>query len=611
VTWQAPAKTMGALPIRVRAYLVLALVAVAAAVLGTWPVAAHLRDHLVDGGRLIDPEHGGRGFWAGNIGADVFTTAWVVNWDLNALWTQPFDLFDANIFWPTRLALARSEHMFATALLAAPGRLWGGPVAAHQTALLACVALNVFAAGWVLFRWTGSLVAGVAAGLLFALSPFHQENFEHLQNLGTAYLPISLFALERFGATGAPRWVALGGVALLLQLLSGQYLAYFALVAWGVGGAIVLPFGRPGGSRRDVVRDALLLGAATGLVAAAALPFALPYLRLLQGGELPPATPARQMWLSSVPTLLSYLDGRGAGMPMPLSAATWLLAVAGAAALAGAGRTGLLRLAMIAAVGLVGALVSLGPPPYGTWVHPAIAAVVPGFGTMREPWRASLIPSLAAALLAGFGAAELSRRFAWKGAAVAMALVAIALARSWHAPLPLRAVALGRDLPRAYEFLARCGGGDPLLELPAFLPLQSLRDAPRTLYSIVHGLPLLNGRSGYPPRDYQERMRLAVELPETHAWEELRKWTGVRWILIHCDEAPPRWNFVTLCRGRGFGPRTPAHRFGNTVLYDLGPVPSPPRPLPWRAPPPSTCPPPGKGSPTERMGDRRRASAPR
>jgi hypothetical protein len=170
---------------------------------------------------------------------------------------------------------------------------------------------------------------------------------------------------------------------------------------------------------------------------------------------------------------------------------------------------------------VVGALVSLGPPPYGTWVHPAIGAVVPGFGTMREPWRASLIPSFASALVAGFGAAAFSRRFAWKGVVVAMALVASALAWSWQAPLPLRAVALGRNLPPAYAFLARCGAGDPLLELPAHLPLQSYLDAPRTLYSIVHGLPLLNGRSGYPPRDYQARMELAVTLPDAHAWKEL------------------------------------------------------------------------------------------
>jgi hypothetical protein len=177
-----------------------------------------------------------------------------------------------------------------------------------------------------------------------------------------------------------------------------------------------------------------------------------------------------------------------------------------------------------------------------------------------------------------------------------MALVASALAWSWQAPLPLRAVALGRNLPPAYAFLARCGAGDPLLELPAHLPLQSYLDAPRTLYSIVHGLPLLNGRSGYPPRDYQARMELAVTLPDAHAWKELRKRTGVRWILVHCEGAP-RGSIARLCGGRAFGPRSPARRFPGAVLYDLGPAPNPPRPLRHRVPPPPGCPPPAKLGP--------------
>ena len=42
---------------------------------------------------------------------------WVVNWVLHALVTQPLHLFEANIFYPAPHALARSEHIVATALL--------------------------------------------------------------------------------------------------------------------------------------------------------------------------------------------------------------------------------------------------------------------------------------------------------------------------------------------------------------------------------------------------------------------------------------------------------------------------------------------------------------
>src|SRR5687767_2857304 len=65
--------------------------AVVTAIASTWPVAAHLLDHVIDGARLInaqDPEN----FAAANIGADVLTTVWIVNWVLHALATQPLHL---------------------------------------------------------------------------------------------------------------------------------------------------------------------------------------------------------------------------------------------------------------------------------------------------------------------------------------------------------------------------------------------------------------------------------------------------------------------------------------------------------------------------------------
>ncbi|MBX6343173.1 MAG: hypothetical protein IRY97_11990, partial [Thermomicrobiaceae bacterium] len=53
----------------------------ALAVAMTWPLAAHLRHHLVSWG---DP---------------VFQ-AWTMAWDVHALRTDPRHIFDANIFYP-------------------------------------------------------------------------------------------------------------------------------------------------------------------------------------------------------------------------------------------------------------------------------------------------------------------------------------------------------------------------------------------------------------------------------------------------------------------------------------------------------------------------------
>src|SRR5207249_177928 len=65
--------------------------------------------------------------------------------------------------------------------------------------------LNVWATAYLVTRWTGSLLGGLVAGLLFAVSPFHQGGLFHLQRLGTFYYPLILLGLERFGGDGRCR----------------------------------------------------------------------------------------------------------------------------------------------------------------------------------------------------------------------------------------------------------------------------------------------------------------------------------------------------------------------------------------------------------------------
>jgi uncharacterized membrane protein YfhO len=200
---------------------------------------------------------------------------WILNWVLHALVTQPLRVFDANVFYPTPLAGARQEILFATDLLGAPGALLGNPVLAHQTALLLCLVLTFWAAAYVVARWTGSLTGALVAGILLAVSPFHQVQLSHLQSLGTAYLPLVVLGLERFGATGRPRSAALVAAALTLQILSGQYLGYMAMVTAAVGGLVCVVAGRPDERPlRRLARDVVWLGGAAAAAALITLPFA-------------------------------------------------------------------------------------------------------------------------------------------------------------------------------------------------------------------------------------------------------------------------------------------------------------------------------------------------
>ena len=98
--------------------------------------------------------------------ADARLNAWILAWDQHAFATQPSALFDANIYYPARNALAASEHLLAVAALLLPLRaLDASPVLLHQAALVGSSLLLALTSA-ALVRWlTGSSFAAFVARL--------------------------------------------------------------------------------------------------------------------------------------------------------------------------------------------------------------------------------------------------------------------------------------------------------------------------------------------------------------------------------------------------------------------------------------------------------------
>src|SRR5258706_6407567 len=151
---------------RARRVVVVALVSVAVAVWGTWPLATCLDRCVVDASRLSG------GWVAVALRRDVDLIVWILAWGAHALATRPSALFEANLFHPAPHALATTEHLLGLQPLYLPLRLaTGDPLAAHQATLIATFA-GAFATMLLLVRrWTGSWPAGAIAGLGYPLSP--------------------------------------------------------------------------------------------------------------------------------------------------------------------------------------------------------------------------------------------------------------------------------------------------------------------------------------------------------------------------------------------------------------------------------------------------------
>ena len=169
----------------------------------------------------------------GDQGDPVFNT-WVLWWNAQAVpftdrwWSPP-------VFYPLRGTLAFSEHLFGIAVFTTPLQLAGlNAVGAYNVALILSSWLSGFFAFLLGRRLTGSSLAGVIAGVAFALAPYRAGQLSHLQVLTAQWMPLALLAMHRYLDERRFRWLALFAVAWLLQAFSNGYFLLFFPVLIGV-----------------------------------------------------------------------------------------------------------------------------------------------------------------------------------------------------------------------------------------------------------------------------------------------------------------------------------------------------------------------------------------
>ena len=184
------------------------------------------------------------------------------------------DLWNANIYHPSTLALTFSEHLVPLALQGAPAYLaTGNIVLAYNLVFLSTFALSGLGVFLFVREVTGSARAAFVAGLFYAFAPYRLGQFPHIQTLSSQWMPFALYGMRRYFDTSRLRALAWGTAAFAVQgLSSGYYLFFFAPVLLGY--ALWEMWVR---RRLLDLRTWLAMTAATGAALACLLPFLLPY----------------------------------------------------------------------------------------------------------------------------------------------------------------------------------------------------------------------------------------------------------------------------------------------------------------------------------------------
>jgi len=516
---------------RLRGAIEATLVVLAATLLtvvATYPVAFHISQL----GRINTDD----GRWS----------IWVVAWVAHSLSTDPLNVFQANIFYPHRYALAFSEANIGAGFLGLP--VWvatKNPYLTHNVVFLSTFVI-AFAGAYYLVRYlTGSRSAAVVAAMLYGFCPFIFARTAHIQLLFIGMLPFSMLAFHRLVDAPSVGRSAVLGVTLWATALCCAYYGIFAALMVSLGTLLYAASRRLWRSSDYWIGIALAAFTSIGLT----IPFFLPYLYVQnEMGFARTLDNAREYsadlasWASSsawahrwwLPAIGSFTDVLFPGiLTIVLAAvgATLLLRRPRAAPAAGANGappfprdTAILYLL----VAVIAFWLSFGPD---AGLYRVFYATIPIFSFLRAPGRAGVMTTLSLVVLAGPAVVYLAGRFRHP---MRVTAGLVALAACEFAAFPLTQFRTVEPLSPVYTMLATLPPG-AVAEFPYWYQRSDFpRHAYYMLNSTAHWKPLVNGYSDHIPADFRKTVVALSSFPARDSFGILAR-ADARYVVFHLD----------------------------------------------------------------------------
>jgi hypothetical protein len=464
---------------------------------------------------------------------DVYFNMWRLLWLAHAMVTPSAGIFDGNIFHPEKLTLAYSDAMLVEGVIAAP-LLWAGlkPVLVHNLLLLGAIAASG-AAMCALARYlTGSLGAGLIAGVVFAFAPYRFEHIMHMELQWTMWMPLAFLVLHRAFDTGKWRYGLATGGCIALQMLSSIYYGIFLGSLIALGALLLMARDR----KVPLARALLPLALGAVLAAAVSAAYAVPYLRVQRtvgertGSEVTSYSAQPSNYLAA--TSSNSLYGRTAAYGdverhLFTGAIPVVLAILGLLLRTPTRRPIVYLLLLVAAFET-----SLG---FHGHIYPWLYDHVAAYRGLRAPARLGVFVLMFLAVLAGYGYQALVERRRPLVRAALVSGLTLGLIAEYHVTSVLAPFASAA--PPVYRVLASQPRGI-VAELPV-PPADRLpgREAEYSYLSSFHWFPLINGYSGTYPPSYLARLEHLRGFPDATSIRQLRQ-DNVAYVIVHGSEYP-------------------------------------------------------------------------
>ena len=524
---------------------------------------------------------------------DSMFNMYVISWTSQVLGSNPFNLFNATIFYPNSDTLAYSDHALMNSLIALPVlRITGNPTLAFNFVVLMSFLISSLGAFLLVDYLARDKLAAFAAGLIYGFALYKLAHLPHMQVLATGYIPLAVLCLHAFTERKKARY-AVGFVAFTVAMFwtawsFGFFLAFtvliYLLVLLVVERRSVISLLRRRMERRRrriIYRWVGILVASFIAVALILLPFVAPYLEVRKENPdfqreideiscycadvtdflVAPETSGVWGSLTGVFRPDPYLRGNGSERSLFTGLLPVVLAIAGALYLYRR-RWGQNRFIMWFYVVLLVAsgVMCLGITLYAFGRHLGIPMpyrllyeLFPGFKSIRTPARMIVCVTLSLSVLGGFGvkwAREwLSDRLDKIAVpAVIILVLLLLLGELMPSSVQMARVPTTSEIPGAYRWMESREGEAPMIVLPtaddpSLLPPEreiayATHATLRMYYNTANWKKVVNGYSGYIPESYREAVEATRVFPSETATRYLEG-LGVEYILVEGSRYGP------------------------------------------------------------------------
>lgn len=528
-----------------------------------WPHLAALLIFLIAATYITFPLLFRMGSIVTSLG-DELLIAWIMNWDIHAIATDPINIFQTNIFFPYHNTLAFSETFITSSLFVYPAlKIIGQPIAAVNFTLISSLALLGFCTFLLVKKLSGNFLISLLTGFLVMFSPATLDKNVHLQVLSIHWLPLSMYFFIFFLETKKSHFFAYTAICFIGQIYNSFMPAYFIIVA------NLLLFFLYKRKKHESFRKGITESVLVVIVTVLLLSFFVikPYLDVSK--EFSFARDIREaVHLGLQPEDLLYPNDLTRLQPVLLllhprsnypkdaefkvgyvGLIFTLLSIFCIFSLFRKEKGKNFWFSAFVLIALSGLVLSLGPVlhwgrktihtplvvplPYALFYY-----ILPGFKGFRGAYRWEMLFIICMAVASGLYLHTLTKLWGKIKQYLFIGLLCVAVIAEFHFPMHFVKIRQVEESPKVHKWLNTTPIGTKVIFLPIYnwyVP-GSLTELHRMYYSTQHFRSMVNGGSGFSPPPWQNQTNwIMAKFPSDESVAYLKN-LGIKYIIVNKSE---------------------------------------------------------------------------